>query len=260
MWHDYSFLADELGSKDKPVVGISACLIGEKVRYDGNDKHQPTLLAAINATVQLLPLCPEVAIGLGVPRPPIQLVKESNTIRAVPVDENAVGDYTAALQDYAQQVMASREEPINRKLCGYIFKSRSPSCGLGSTPLFNEGNQIGFGSGIYAHTLVSNLPWIPVAEEEDFTSQITFDYFLFRVSLNHDFNLCLTQDDGLAAFTKHHARLIEIAPRHARARLLAEVERLTIGDTSQGINFLTLLGESLGELGPAGLKSELANR
>jgi uncharacterized protein YbbK (DUF523 family) len=104
----------------KPLkIGISACLLGERVRYDGGHKRNQMLLDYLALRYALVPICPEVAAGLGVPRPPVQLVARGVEIRAVGVLDEQL-DVTRPLIEYGRQVIAGEG------LCGFVFKSRSP--------------------------------------------------------------------------------------------------------------------------------------
>ncbi|MFZ5724386.1 MAG: DUF523 domain-containing protein [Pseudomonadota bacterium] len=145
----------------RPRVGVSACLLGERVRYDGEHRRIALVADALRDLVELVPLCPEVAIGLGVPRPAIQRVlldDGSEVVRGV-VDRTQ--DVTTALRGYAQQVARTVI------LHGYVFKARSPSCAPGNTPLFDEGDAIvGAAWGAYAEALRQAFPALPVCDEE----------------------------------------------------------------------------------------------
>ncbi len=144
----------------RPRVGVSACLLGEAVRYDGGHKRHTWVTEVLARQVELVPFCPEVAAGLGVPRPPIQLVRRGAGIHAVGVDDDSL-DLTWHLIVHA---LAFRSN--HPGLCGYVFKARSPSCGLGSTPLYADGADTGQRiNGLFAHALVRALPGLPAVEE-----------------------------------------------------------------------------------------------
>ena len=121
-----------LFEQQKPLFAISSCLLGNRVRYDGKDQALGDILVSLKAKYRLLPFCPEMAIGLGVPRPPIHLRKSSDGYRAVLIDQPET-DYTQALRDYAALVLQQHPE-----LKGIILKQKSPSCGTGKTKLFDE--------------------------------------------------------------------------------------------------------------------------
>ena len=248
MWQQYDFLARKQSPPIKPVIGISACVAGEHVRYNGEAKTRPELLAHLSPHLQLLPLCPEVAIGMGVPRDPIQLIQADDRIEAVPVDESD-GNYTNALESYAEQVARHHgllSQP-RQVICGYIFKSRSPSCGMGSSPVFHEGNHLRFGDGIYAHRLYRKLPWLMVMEDDDLDSPASRDYFIFRAMLIHDFHMTSPAPKGTARFYQQHAPLVGHASRAEQQKL----ERLTRGETSESRDpngFLRMFGNILDRL------------
>jgi len=150
----------------KPKVLISSCLQGEAVRYDGASKPM-ALLQQLQQQLELVSICPEVGAGLPTPRPPIQLVETPTGLIARGRDDLSI-DATDALDRFRRQ---SLEQWQNDSIVAYIFKSRSPSCGLGSTPLFDEqGNQQGVGDGIQAAWFRARMPWLALCEEEDLAS------------------------------------------------------------------------------------------
>jgi uncharacterized protein YbbK (DUF523 family) len=143
----------------RTAIGISACLAGERVRYDGADKGDAALITALAQHFELIPLCPEVAIGLGVPRPPIALYGAAHSPRARFVHDPA-SDLSAALIGYADE--QARRPAIH----GYVFKARSPSCGLRDTPIETTAGMT-YGAGLYARTLLASLPGLPAADERE---------------------------------------------------------------------------------------------
>lgn len=156
----------------KITIGVSSCLLGHKIRYDGKDKYNAVIDKEICERFVCMPFCPEYAIGLGVPRDPIQLVKIERDIRALGVN-NKNQDVTQPLVEYAEFVCHTFSH-----LRGYIFKSQSPSCGLSSTPVFNaKGEQINFTNGIFAQQLLFSLLKLPVIDEiqlEDKNARLDF--------------------------------------------------------------------------------------
>lgn len=128
---------------DKPKIAVSACLLGHRVRYDGREKKHSLIvdsfLNKFSDKVELVPFCPEVAIGLSVPRAKIQVVKDAGEqIRVVGVEDHRL-DVTQPLKSYAELFLQQ-----NPDIRGFIVKSKSPSCGLQSTPLFEQ-----FAEGFY---------------------------------------------------------------------------------------------------------------
>lgn len=145
----------------RPLVAISACLGGDNVRYDGRSKPLSTGAALLARQLDLTKVCPEVGAGMTVPRPPIQLV-QTDQIIAVRGRHDPSLDMTERLDHFRRQSLQS----LSHQLCGYIVKSRSPSCGLESTPIFNQqGQTLGTGSGVQAAYFRQQLPWLPMVEE-----------------------------------------------------------------------------------------------
>lgn len=153
-------LIRQLGLSHKPNVGISQCLMGDKVRYDGDDKYHPASRSWLPALFELHPFCPEMSIGLTAPRPPIKLVSnEHGTIRVI--EPKAQTDYTEALANSAKKCQQAQT------LSGFILTTKSPSCGLESTKLHDpQGAIIGLSSGMFAQHLNPELALIEDRELE----------------------------------------------------------------------------------------------
>lgn len=161
----------------KIPIGVSSCLLGNKVRYDGGHKTNPFITNVLTNNFDFLAICPETGIGLGVPRPPIQLVEIQSQTHALGVDDKSI-DVTSALTKYASQIVKEQ-----RHLCGFILKTRSPSCGAGSTDLYNQdGICIGKTSGIFVAALQQLIPEIPVIDEESLQSQEKLAQFTEQVN------------------------------------------------------------------------------
>jgi len=107
---------------NKIKIAVSSCLLGEAVRYDGTDNHIEYITEQLANEYNLISLCPEMAVGMGVPRPPIQLVDIGKSIQVLGVD-NPDNNMTKLLSDYGIKVVN-----IYADICGYIFKKDSPSC------------------------------------------------------------------------------------------------------------------------------------
>jgi uncharacterized protein YbbK (DUF523 family) len=183
--------------QQKPAVMVSACLLGEPVRYDGADKYQ-AWVPQLAEQLELISCCPEVAAGLAVPRPPVQLVAADHGLLARGRDDHAL-DATEALTGFSQQSLAQRPA----RLCGYVFKSRSPSCGLGSTPLFNEqGQPISTGSGIQAEAYQRQLPHLIFRQETDLDSDIACQRFIRHCRILWEAQRCKPQQQP--AFLAHY--------------------------------------------------------
>ena len=142
---------------EKYVCAISQCLLGDNVRYDGRSKANRFILEELSKTVSWLPICPEVEIGLGVPRPPIHLIRQLGEVKVVHVHDPTI-DVTDTLQQHAIS-MAEKLKNVD----GYILKARSPSCGLNSTAIEGESD---VSNGIFVSAVKELLPELPMIDEE----------------------------------------------------------------------------------------------
>jgi uncharacterized protein YbbK (DUF523 family) len=144
---------------DRPRLGVSACLLGREVRHDGRHKRSAFLVDQLAPHVEVVAVCPEVEIGLPVPRPTLQLVGERERPRLI---EGATGaDRTDAMNRWADGRVA---ELAGAGLDGFVLKARSPSCGLVDVPVRSpEGMEAG--SGLFAAALRRARPALPAAQE-----------------------------------------------------------------------------------------------
>ena len=192
----------------KPVVGVSACLLGQKVRYDGDHKHSAILVHQLGPLLRFRDTCPEVAIGLPVPRPPIQVVQVDDALLVKGV-ENPQQDVTEALEDVA----AGMSEPLS----GFVLKARSPSCGHLSTPVHNAGGQqIGMASGAFARKLHELFPRIPLANDSDLEKPAFLQSFLLQVYCYHQWHNNDRQGQWLNDMQRQSEQLDE--PLHSGLR------------------------------------------
>lgn len=164
------------GGDDRIKVGISSCLLGQPVRYDGQHKYNRDIVELLGQYFDFVPFCPEVAIGMGVPRPPIRLVKYRQRIRAQGVD-NAEIDVTDQLAAYGASVASTL-----KNISGYIFKQGSPSCGTAGVKVYSaKGRPRNNGTGIYAKQLMTLLPDLPIEEEARLIDPVQRENFMARV-------------------------------------------------------------------------------
>ena len=166
-------------------IGISSCLLGHPVRYDGGHKRDACVIEELGALFEFLPLCPEVAIGMGTPRPPIRLTGEPSRPRAVAVQGGEL-DVTDKLIDYAHRVMT-----IHPRISGYIFKRGSPSCGLKQVAVYDaSGTPHSESSGLYAGAILRSQPMMPVEEEDHLHDPFLRNSFVERVYAFHRRQRC----------------------------------------------------------------------
>jgi len=141
-------------------LGISACLLGHEVRYDGGHKRDPFLANTLGRFVEWVPVCPEVELGLGVPREPIRLEGDPAAPRLVAA--NSRRDLTRAMTRLAR---ARAAELARLDLVGYVFKTDSPSCGMEGVRVHGGSRPRRRGTGLFARALMERLPLLPVEEE-----------------------------------------------------------------------------------------------
>ena len=169
--------------KNSIRVAISSCLLGQKVRYDGDHKYDTIICEELGKVFELIPVCPEVAIGLGIPRPPIQLVDINNTVHALRIDDPSF-DVSEPLSAYGKQIAAELDD-----ISGYIFKARSPSCGINSTPIYVEGALSRTGAGLFAEQIIKIHPELPVAEETALHTRAQRNVFQQKIIHYHQLKL-----------------------------------------------------------------------
>lgn len=150
----------EFSSRRRPRVGASACLLGHLVRYDGDHRLAPHIVTELSRDLALVAVCPEVELGLGVPRETIELIRRGGAVRLEGTRTRA--DLTDAMSRYA----ALRVEALAAAgLCGYVLKSRSPSCGPSVEIAGAEAGRTR-GRGLFAAALMDRLPDIAIADDE----------------------------------------------------------------------------------------------
>lgn len=185
-------------------VGISGCLLGEKVRYDASHKRSSYCQDVLSRYFEFRPICPEMAIGLGTPRPTIRLIASdstrdpahdhdsnggdnSNGIRAIQSTASP-RDVTRPLADYADTVLQTHTD-----LCGFVLTEKSPSCGLFRVKTWNEQGQLQHdrGRGIFARRLTERMPHLPVEEAGRLNDAHLCENFILRVYAWHEWHTCL---------------------------------------------------------------------
>jgi uncharacterized protein YbbK (DUF523 family) len=171
----------------RPRVGISRCLVGDEVRYDGTHRLDETVIALLGPHVEWVPVCPEVEIGMGTPREPIQLVTSPDGVRSMGERVRLVGiisgeDWTERMQAWAR---ARAQELASLDLSGYVFKARSPSCGIDEVVIHGvDGERRG--RGLFAQALIDVLPNLPVTDEASLSDAAARARFLERVLQHRD--------------------------------------------------------------------------
>jgi len=158
-------------------LGVSACLLGDEVRYDGGHKRNPFLTDVLGPFVEWVKVCPEVESGMGTPRESVRLVDRAGRLRMVTVKTGA--DYTDAMTTYAE---ARVRQLAAEDLCGYVLKKDSPSCSMTRVKVYSgAGPGTRSGVGVFASALLARLPDLPVEEEGRLVDPRLRENFIERV-------------------------------------------------------------------------------
>jgi uncharacterized protein YbgA (DUF1722 family)/uncharacterized protein YbbK (DUF523 family) len=197
---------------ERPLLGISSCLLGQKVRYDGTAKRDRWIVERLGRHVDYQPICPEMAIGLGTPRPPIRLVGTPDETRVVGIEDPSV-DVTELLETFALNT-ASQLSGIS----GYVFMSKSPSCGMERVKLYNDkGHAEKKGVGAYARVLMASLPNLPCEEEGRLNDPMLRENFVNRVFAYRRWQSLRAAGLSAKALVDFHARHKYMVMAHSQA-------------------------------------------
>jgi uncharacterized protein YbgA (DUF1722 family)/uncharacterized protein YbbK (DUF523 family) len=193
-------------TQSKPRLGVSTCLLGERVRYDGGHKRDRFITDELGRYVEFVPICPEVEVGLPTPRPPLRLVGKADSPRLVFAESNE--DITDRMEAWARRRC---EELEKEDLCGYIFKSKSPSSGMARVKVYDRnGVPSAVGVGVFARAFMEHFPLLPVEDDGRLHDVALRENFLERV-------FALKRWQELTARGRKRGDLIEF---HARHKLL----------------------------------------
>ncbi|QUE73977.1 DUF523 and DUF1722 domain-containing protein [Stutzerimonas stutzeri] len=192
-----------LSSSRAPIkVGISACLLGEPVRFNGGHKESRLCSETLARHFEFVPVCPEVAIGLGTPRQPIRLVGDPDQPRAVG-SVHAELDVTDALSAYGRQVATELHD-----ICGFVLMQKSPSCGMERVKVYQaNGHPIeGGGSGLFAHALMQARPDLPIEEDGRLNDPVLRENFLTRIFAYAEWQRLVASGVTRKALVEFHSR------------------------------------------------------
>ena len=241
-----AYHTERLGRRESPIrVGISACLLGQEVRYDGGHKRDRYITDTLGEFFEWVPVCPEVELGLGTPRETLRL--EGNSTAPRLVFAKGREDITEGMQAWAQDRLNGL---AGRDLSGYILKSDSPSCGMERVRVYRPSGIPGKdGVGIFARALMDRFPLLPVEEEgrlhdlplrENFIERV-FCYRRWRDLVTKG----LTRGKLVAFHTAHKLLLMAHSPKHHAelGRLVANARALSLRQLEAGYEalFMTTL-------------------
>jgi uncharacterized protein YbgA (DUF1722 family)/uncharacterized protein YbbK (DUF523 family) len=192
---------------DRLKLGISACLLGERVRYNGGHKRSALCTEVLAEHFELVPVCPETAIGLGSPRPAIRLVGDADAPRALIPQENH-RDLTAELRAQGARVAHQMDD-----LSGFVLMHKSPSCGLHRVKLYRDNGHLAETStrGVFAASLHQLRPELPLEDEGRLHDPVLRENFLNRVFVYGRWQRLLASgltQQGLLDFHARHKYLL----------------------------------------------------
>lgn len=156
-------------------IGISTCLLGENVRFDGGHKKDPFLTQTLSPFVEWVPVCPEVEMGMSIPREAIRLVGQPDNPRLVTTRTGI--DHSEGMRRFTEKRLRELEA---MNLSGYVLKKDSPSCGMERVRVYNEGGAVRTGVGVFARGLMNHFPLLPVEEEGRLYDPALRDNFIER--------------------------------------------------------------------------------
>ncbi|MBW3696894.1 DUF1722 domain-containing protein [Vibrio sp. T187] len=220
--------------EQKLKIGISACVLGQKVRFDGGHKRSGFCTEELQEFADFKPICPEVGVGLPVPRPTIRQIKTGDVITVSRPD--GTGDVTQALTDFGKKISQTETD-----LSGFIFCAMSPSCGMERVKVHYEHGKgsISNGVGLFAKQIMEGNPCLPVEESGRLNDPILRENFITRVFTYHKW--LVLKEKGLtkhALIQFHSANKYLVMSHHvesykALGKLLGETNQLTIDELGE---------------------------
>ncbi|EMC3652409.1 DUF523 and DUF1722 domain-containing protein [Citrobacter braakii] len=189
--------------KMQPIVGISGCLTGSAVRFDGGQKRAQFVMDRLAQWVTFRPICPEMAIGLPVPRPALRLVQTAVGDIRMRFSHAPHEDVTDKMADFCQRYLAGLDT-----LSGFIVCAKSPSCGMERVRLYDEKGNRGRkdGVGLFTATLMEKYPWLPVEEDGRMHDPVLRENFVERVFALHELNMLRKNGLTRRALLDFHSR------------------------------------------------------
>jgi uncharacterized protein YbgA (DUF1722 family)/uncharacterized protein YbbK (DUF523 family) len=231
---------------EKIKLGISTCLLGKNVRYDGGHKLDRFLTDTLSQYVEYVPVCPEVECGLGVPRESMHLEGNPDSPRLVTIRTKQ--DMTDCMVQWAQKRVVQLEK---KDLCGFIFKSDSPSSGMERIRVYNEkGIPVKKGVGIFTRIFMDHFSLLPVEDEGRLHDPELRENFIERIFTLKRWREVLGKKESrgnvVDFHTKHKLLILSHSPKHYQmmGKLVAQAKNLPLKELYR--EYQTLLMESLG--------------
>ena len=201
--------------KEKIKIGMSSCLLGEKVRWDADHKHDQYVRDVLGSYFDYVSICPEVDVGMGVPRETVALYGTLENPKMI--TKRSKTDWTKKMNHYTKDRI---HELTKEKLCGYVFKSKSPSCGIGKVPIYSEfgSSRMGHGSGVFASSFVKVFPLVPVEDEGRLHDPVIRENFIVRIFCFHRLQLLVRKSFSIGSLVRFHTRHKFLILSHSRKK------------------------------------------
>ena len=217
----------------KIKIGVSSCLLGEKVRWNGDHKQNHFVREILANYFEYISICPEMEVGMGVPRETVALY--GNLEKSRMISRKTQTDWTKPMQKYIQVRINSltRED-----LCGFIFKSKSPSCGLSRVPVYSEfgSHSVRHGSGMFAQEFTNKFPLIPTEDEGRLNDSRIRENFIVKVFSFYRLQNLFKENFSIGRLVKFHTQQKYLLLAHSRkhydalGQLVAKPKSLKIED------------------------------
>ena len=215
---------------EKIRIGVSACLLGQNVRYDGGHQRDRYITDTLGRWFEWVPVCPEVEYGLPIPREAMRLVGNPETPRLVTIRTRI--DHTDGMLSWADKRL---EALAAEDLCGFIFKSRSPSSGMAAVKVYPEtGMAVKKGVGIFAGAFMRRFPLLPVEEDGRLNDPALRENFIERIFVYRRWRELERRNGGMKELVAFHAEhkllILSHSPKHLTilGRLVANPNRMKL--------------------------------
>ena len=233
-------------TKPEIRIGVSACLLGQEVRFDGGHKHDRYLTGTLYDFFELVPVCPEAEVGMGIPRESVRLVGDIEAPRMIAPRSGE--DWTDRMNRWSKNRVKGL---AHEDLCGFVFKKKSPSCGAFRVPVVQDtGMPVTKGRGLFAAVYAEAFPLIPIEEEGRLNDARLRENFIERVFAYHRVTRLLRgrwkRGDVVAFHSREKYFLLAHSPKHYRelGRLVAAIADVKPSDFRD--RYLDLYMEALG--------------
>ncbi|MDW6005033.1 YbgA family protein [Vibrio mangrovi] len=188
----------------KIPVGVSSCVIGQRVRFDGGHKKNHFVTESLASFLEFVPVCPEIGAGMSVPRPTIRQFEQEGAIRLVETKNDAM-DYTGQLSVFTDTALSELSR-LQNPLCGYVVAAKSPTCGMQQVKVYHKNGVRKGGVGLYTQRLMEKMPWLPIEEDGRLNDPNLRENFILRVFCLHDLYQSVGSQPTPAKVVAFHSR------------------------------------------------------